>query len=502
MRVAQLIGVAVVGCSLTTTAMAQECVRVAGTDWTLEAQSVDPIVNSSFGDVLRITTLYEKLVDLDNSYQPIPVLAESWSSNDAGTVWTFNLRQGVKFHDGSVLTAADVVYSILRAADPETGSQGASVLEFLKNAQIEAVDDSTLRITLDAPQVELPILISTKYTAVVPAGSTRESLQKQPIGTGPFKIEGGFEQGGQSNTLVANPDYWQPGLPKAPCIEITGITDSVARISALVSGEVDLLVPIDPTAKPTLDEYDNIQILASPGGSVMTLSMWADTPPFDDVRVRQAMKLVVNREALVEIAILNAGSPGNDNPVPPTSPDAYRSDVIERDIDRARELLAAAGHPDGLEVDLYTSEALPGMYAIAQVYSQMAMDAGITVNVLKTPSESYWDDVWLKRSFITSSWGGRPAGEGLSIAYLCSTNMPETHWCNEEFDSLIAAANSTADADERRKLYQAAQKLLAEDGGVIVPAFLASLAAFRSECSGYEPNNNLNNQDWSQLTCK
>ena len=276
----------------------------------------------------------------------------------------------------------------------------------------------------------------------------------------------------------------------------------MARISALVSGEVDVLVPIDPTAKPTLDEYDNIRILASPGGSVMTLSMWADTPPFDDVRVRQAMKLVVDREALVEIAILNAGSPGNDNPVPPTSPDAYRSDVIERDIDRAKELLAAAGHPDGLEVDLYTSEALPGMYAIAQVYSQMAMDAGVTVNVLKTPSESYWDDVWLKRSFITSSWGGRPAGEGLSIAYLCSTNMPETHWCNEEFDSLIAAANSTADAGERRKLYQAAQKLLAEDGGVIVPAFLASLAAFRSECSGYEPNNNLNNQDWSQLTCQ
>ena len=192
MRVAHLIGAAVVGCSLTTTAMAQDCVKVAGTDWTLEAQSVDPIVNSSFGDVLRITTLYEKLVDLDNSYQPIPVLAESWSSNDAGTVWTFNLRQGVKFHDGSVLTAADVAYSILRAADPETGSQGASVLEFLKNAQIEAVDDSTLRITLDAPQVELPVLISTKYTAVVPAGSTRESLQKNPIGTGPFKIEGGF----------------------------------------------------------------------------------------------------------------------------------------------------------------------------------------------------------------------------------------------------------------------------------------------------------------------
>lgn len=479
-------------------ATAATCVRVAGTDWSTEAQSVDPIINSSVGDLFRITALYEKLVELDNNYAPVPVLAESWQANHDGTEWTFKIRPDVKFHDGSDLDASDAAWSLKRAADPATGSQGASVLEFMKAATIEALDASTLRIRLTKPQVELPILLSTKFAAIVPDGATRETLRAKPNGTGPFMFEN-FRVGEATSRLVAFPDYWRAGSPKAPCIEFRGITDAVARVSALLTGEVDLLVPIDPSNVATI-KMQGGRVLASPGGSVMTLSMWADTPPFDDVRIRQAMKLVIDRQVLVDTALLGAGVPGNDNPVPPSSPDAYRSDTIPRDIKKAKSLLLEAGKPD-LEVDLYSSEALPGMLAIAQVYAQMAADAGIKVNVVKSPAESYWDDVWLKKSFLTSSWGGRPVGEGLSIAYVCSTATPETHWCNKEFDAFIAEANGTVDEPARRKLYQSAQKLLAEDGGVIVPGFLSTLSAIRKNCEGYTPNNNINNQDWSMLAC-
>ena len=480
--------------------VAQDCVRVAGTDWSTEAQSVDPIINNSVGDLFRITALYEKLVELDNNYLPVPVLAESWEASEDGKHWIFRIRQGVKFHDGSELDAADAAWSLKRAADPSTGSQGAAILQFISGAEITAPDAATLSIQLSEPQVQLPILLSTKFAAVVPDGATNEALQARPNGTGPFLFES-FEVGAAQSTLVAHEGYWVEGEPRSSCITFQGITDSVARISALIGGEVDLLVPIEPSNVATLKTREGVDVLVSPGGSVMTLSMWADTPPFDDIRVRQAMKLVVDRERMVEGALLGAGVPGNDNPVPPTSKDAYRSDIIAQDIDRARQLLQEAGK-ENLEVDLFTSEALPGMMAIAQVYAQMAAEAGITVNINQTPAESYWDDIWLKKSFITSSWGGRPTGEALSIAYLCSTNMPETQWCNEEFDALVAQASATVDDGERRRLYQEAQEILATDGGVIVPGFLATLAATRAECSGYIPNNNVNNQDWSAFGCE
>jgi peptide/nickel transport system substrate-binding protein len=483
-------------------AEAQDCVTVAGTDWVLEGQSVDPIINNTVGDLLRITAIYEKLAELDNAYEAIPVLAEGWESNEDGTVWTIMLREGVTFHNGSTLDAADVIHSLRRAADPATGSQGASILTALHAADFEAVDNRTIRITLDAPQVELPLLLSTKFAAIVPEGSDTASLQMNPVGTGPFMIQGTFVAGQQENTLVAFAEYRDEGEPRAECLTVTGIGDSVARIAALVGGEVDVLAPVDPTAVPTLEAAEGVKVLSSPGGSVMTLSMWADTEPFDDPRVRQAMKLVIDRQAMIGVALLGAGSPGNDNPVPPSSADAYRSDIIPRDIERAKELLAEAGYPDGIEVDLYTSDALPGMMALAEVYVQMAEPAGITVNLIRSPAESYFDEVWLKRSFLTSSWGGRPTGEALSIAYLCSTTTPETHWCNEEFDALVTQAQATVDANERRKLYQQAQQILAEDGGVIVPGFLATIVAMREGCTGYEPNNNVNNHDWSSLACE
>jgi peptide/nickel transport system substrate-binding protein len=483
-------------------AAAQDCVTVAGTDWVLEGQSVDPIINNTVGDLLRITALYEKLAELDNGYEPIPVLAESWQSNEDGTVWTITLRAGVTFHDGSPLDADDVIHSLKRAADPATGSQGASVLTPLHEAAFEAADARTVRITLAAPQVELPLLLSTKFAAIVPAGADTASLQMNPVGTGPFMVEGGFVAGQAENRLVAFAGYRDAGEPQAPCLTVTGIGDSVARIAALVSGEVDVLVPVDPTAVPTLRAAEGVQVLSSPGGSVMTLSMWADTAPFDDPRVREAMKLVIDRQAMVDVALMGAGSPGNDNPVPPSSPDAYRSDIIAQDVERAKALLAEAGHPDGIDIDLYTSDALPGMAALAEMYVQMAAPAGINVNLIRSPAETYFDDVWLKRSFLTSSWGGRPTGEALSIAYLCSTTTPETRWCNSEFDTLVTTAQATVDPAERRKLYQAAQRILAEDGGVIVPGFLATIIGLREGCTGYVPNNNVNNHDWSSIACE
>ena len=125
--------------------------------------------------------------------------------------------------------------------------------------------------------------------------------------------------------------------------------------------------------------------------------------------------------------------------------------------EKAKQLLAEAGYPDGLSVDLYTSDSIATMVPIAQLYQQMAADAGIKVNIIMSPADSYWNEIWLKRPFITSNWGGRPTAEALSIAYLSKAQFPETHWYRTDYDDLIAKANGTVDADERRKIFQQAQ---------------------------------------------
>ncbi|WP_162913211.1 ABC transporter substrate-binding protein [Rhodospirillaceae bacterium SYSU D60014] len=479
----------------------EKCPEVVASEWATESQSVDPIINTSVDDPVRINALYEKLTDVDNSYQVVPVLAERWEPNEEGTVWTFHLREGVKFHDGSDFDASDVVYSFRRALDPNTGSGAVSVLNFMTPEQIEAVDSDTVRFSLDEPVVELPLLISTKFAAIVPDGATHDELQKNPVGTGPFMIES-FSPGQPSVTVKAFPDYWQEGKPKSPCLRFSGISEPISRAAALLSGQADLAVAIDPVAIKMLEDDPNITLVQSPSGTVMTLSMWVDTPPFDDIRVRRALKLVVDRQQMLDTALIGYGETGSDNPIPPSSAEAYRTEPIQRDVEKAKELLKEAGYPDGLEIDLYTSDAYPSMLDIAQVYKEMAVDAGIKVNLITTPAESYWEEIWLKKPFVSSSWGGRAAAEALSIAYRCDTAYPETHWCREDFEALLDEASRTIDPEKRREIYKEAQRVLAEEGGVIVPVFLPIVSAYRSNCTGYVPNNNINNMDFRQFYCE
>ena len=476
------------------------CVRVVASDWPMQAQSVDPITSVSTGDVMRIATVYEKLAEIDNNYQPFPVLAESWDSNKDGTVWTFHLRKGVTFQDGHPFGAKDVVWTLRRVVDPKLGSGGAAILNMIDPNKVTAVDDHTVRIELTKPSAILPIVLATKYAAIVPYGATHEDLQKKPVGTGPFMVDS-FTPGPRF-VAKRNPNYWRKGKPAAACIELSGIVETVSRTAALTGGQADVLIDLEAAGAATLAATPGVHLVKANGGTLVNFAMWCDTPPFNDVRVRTAMKLVVDRKAFVQTALLGVGVPGNDAPVSPLASDAYRHDVIPRDVKKATQLLAEAGYPHGLSVDLYTTGAYPAMIPAAQVYQQMAADAGIKVNVIVSPPDSYWNQIWLKRPFVTSYWGDRPTSEALSVAYLKKAAYNETHWFRDDYDALIDKAGATIDAGKRRALYQQAQKLLADQGGLILPGFAQAVAALREGCSGYTPNNNIGNQDFSSLVCK
>jgi peptide/nickel transport system substrate-binding protein len=482
-------------------AQAANCPVLVGPDWSGETLSPDPARLLSISDVYHARMVYEPFVAADSAMQPIPWLAESWEPNDAATEWTFRVRQGVTFHDGSPLTADDVVYTFRRLLDPEVGSPAASELGAIKPEAFQAVDPATVKVTLDSPIVELPSILATKHGMVVKNGASSDDIRFHPNGTGPFALAE-LKIGPLQTTFTRHAKYWREGLPKSECLTVTAITEPISRVAALDSGDADIVLVVDPATIGTLKANPNVTLTKAPGGTAVTMGMFIDVPPFDDVRVRQAMKLVIDRQAIVDTALLGFGIPGNDNPILPTSPDTYRTDVMQRDVAKAKQLLADAGHPDGITVDLHAADLMPGTMAMVQAYQQMASEAGIKVNIVNESPGEYWDNVWLKRSFAVSNWGMRTTPAALSVAYRKTAPWNETHFFSDSYDALLDKAATTLDPDGRRKLYQEAQRLISEEGGVIIPMFANIVAGTRKGCSGYTPASDHNRPDFSEIACE
>jgi peptide/nickel transport system substrate-binding protein len=482
-------------------AAGDECVKILGYEWSGEKQSMDPADMHSGDDAYHTFAVYNRLVDIDDNFNVLPELATEWSVSPDGLTWTFKLRSGVKFHSGKDFTSADVVYSFKRLLDEKTGSGARAVLEFLDPAGITAPDASTVVFTTKKPVVELPVLITNKFTNIVPDGATGETLRLHEDGTGPFMQEQ-FEPNAPVRILRKNPNYWNAGQPKADCLRITVSQEAVAAVSAMKAGQVDLMLNVDPSVISSLKDDPSVQLLETAASNSMTISAWIDTKPFDDVRVREAMKAVVDRQAMVDTVLLGFGEPGADNPVPIGSPASYTKEAPKQDIARAKELLAAAGYKDGLKFDLYTAEGVPGMVLMAQVYAEMAKAAGIEINVIVTPADSFWDDVWLKKPIVTSAWSMRPPGEGLATAYTQTAKWKETHWERPDYDAMLLKANTTVDAGERNKLFQQTGELLAKEGGLVLPMFVHQVLALRKGCEGYTPRAQNFNLNFEDLSCK
>lgn len=434
-------------------------------------------------------SLYDRLTDLDGSLSPTPKLATAWSANSDGTAWTFDLRKGVKFKNGQDFTAAAVVYSWRMLLDEETAFFNASTAPGLNRDKIEAVGDHQVRFNLDSANFLFPILISNTQTIIVPDGATSAELETTDIGTGPYIFES-FTPNSEIWEWRKNPDYWEE--VKTEEISLQSIPDETARIAALQTGQVDLITSIGGAVRVSqsqgLGADPNVELLTGLPAVGITMEMNVEMAPYDDIKVRQAMKLIVDREFLADTVLQGFALPGNDTPIPLTWSSTWRTDVPQQDIDAAKQLLAEAGYDEDnpLEIELFAGDVHPGIMEMVQAFQEMAAEAGVKVNILLAPKDQYWDFSGDK-AFAVSAWGVRIPGLIYNLVYKCDHPWGSSPWCDKEFDSLVEAAELLESPDERDVLYKQAGQILAENGGLINPAFTLAIDAQRKECSGFVP---------------
>lgn len=433
------------------------------------ASDLDPM---SRGRVFEIVDkLMSRLVRPDMEGRPSADLAVSWESNPEATVWTFRLRPGVTFHNGQPFAAEDVVYTLTRVLDPRLDSPVRSVVAMVERAEV--VDPLTVRLVLKEPFADLPLQLTDYRLRIIPRNSG-DTIRTTGIGTGPFRLER-FDASG-TTVLVANPNY-HGGAPRVGRIEVVGIPDGQARLQALLGGQIDFEPGITRQQRTLLDRTGRHRVMEVPTGNWRGIVFKVDVPPFNDVRVRRAIRMAVDRQAVLDLVAGGAGVVGCDTPVGPN--DQYRLQQVPardcpRDIARARALLAEAGHPNGIAFDLHVATLEPVWPTLAEAFQQQVAAAGIRVNIVQVPSDGYWSQIWLRRDAVMTRWNQRPADAILNEVYRTGSPWNESRQASPQFDAILDAARRELDATRRAALYRDAQQHLAENTGTFV-AFHANV---------------------------
>lgn len=443
-------------------------------------------------DIARLVTGWEPLLTYDDHFA-VSVdggLAEEVESTSADR-YVIRIREGVEFHNGKTLGVDDVAYSFRRAIDPTLGINPA-LRTLLSPSGLRTLDDRTIEVRLEQPSVTFLDTLALFAFGMVPDGYSRADARQ--VGTGPFALTS-FTPGSESRH-VRNERYWQPGRPYLDEVHIIDFAESTALVNALRSGEVDCVVDVPYALADAVGDSDDLAILESAGGSWLPLTMAVDQEPFDDVRVRRAFRLLVDREEMVARALAGHGRVANDMYAPLDT--CYRSDLPQRvrDVDQARALLEAASRPD-LEVDLYVPRDIEALVDIAAVFADHARDAGVTVRVQVLSSAEYWGAEYCQRTFASGFWGTRAYLPQVPLSSLADAVYPETHWppAGSDFAARYREAIQVTDDAARCEIVGAMQEEEYLDGGNIIAVFANLVDAHRAGVRGLIARPNVVNLD-------
>jgi len=434
-------------------------------------------------DIMRQWNLYESLAVRSPDFSKLDMLiAESiepvGSKPDA---WTVRLKDGIEFHNGKTVGADDVIFSLQRITDPKDPKVGNSSISYIDRKNLKKIDERTVRIPLNLTNAAFPDDLGQYFNAIVPT----DYDPKKPVGTGPFKYQS-FSPGERS-VFVKNPNYWQPGRPYADQLVIIDFPDDTARTNALLGGQVEAINNLPAAQLAAVQGNPNLRVLSSPTGAWQPFTMRIDAAPFNDVKVRQAFRLMVDRKQMVQQVLSGQGSVANDlyaryDPM-------YASDLPQRnqDLEQAKSLLQSAGKA-GMTVELVTSPVFNGIVEAAQVFAEQAKGAGVNVKVRKVDTGTFYDpDKYLKWPFAQDFWASRVYLAQVAQGDLPNSPFNETHWGKGKFESLINQARGTVDEAKRKEILHEAQQMQYDQGGYIIPYFSNIIDAYSSKVSGFVP---------------
>ncbi len=451
-----------------------------------------PVGTGPFGSIQY--ALFDPLVDHNEKMEPIPGLAESWEVGSDKVTWTFKLRKGVKFHDGTDFNADAVKVTIDRILDPKTGAGRRSVYTVIKNVTV--VDPLTVKMTTDGPFADLPFLLMDRSAFIVsPTALNKQEVADfglHPVGSGPYKFVEWVPN--DHLTLDANPDYWR-GKPKAPRITYKIVPEAGARTAMLRSGEADIVMNISPNDLETLKKEANLTVVQKDSLSQVTSEMRQTKPPFSDKRVRQAMNYALDRKAIVNDIMRGAGRVA-DSPGPPGVWGSVSLPPYDYNPDKAKQLLKDAGYANGFDGSLfYVSGRWAGDEQVTQAMQAYWQAVGIKIKLQKVDNAGL-DEMLSRDPDTMAGWTTMQIRTSSYLDYHLYRlfNTEATHmkgfqrsgYSNPKVDELLAKGRGSFDLKERQGYYEEAQKLIWDDAAFVWVFVQQNLMGARKEVSGYE----------------
>jgi peptide/nickel transport system substrate-binding protein len=413
------------------------------------------------------SSIYEYLIEINSSTGELdPVLATSWETTD-GKRWVFTLREGVTFHDGSTFDAEDVKFTIERTQDPTVGHLKKN--DFMVVDSIEIIDNYTIAMNLKESRPTFIYLLTDYNMPMLSSDYDYANMgESKPMGTGPFKLEQLIPK--ESALLVKNTNYWEPSLPKLDKILIYFVADIEASISMLEADRVDIVPFVTPLIKNRLSDSENLSVIA-PYQEHRFISLVQDMKPFDDNRVRLAFKYAMDPEIIAKSVAqmeLNNGIYYNEVPVMNNQAEYLDLPLRGRNIEKAKELLAEAGYPDGVTVELYFASDHPFGKELAQTIKELSKPAGFNLELKGYTRDIYLSQYWLKAPLCITGWGAR-ADISMLLNYAFRSDAPwnESHTNMAEVDQLIDKITGEVDSDVRLGYYHDLQKVFYEKGTII-----------------------------------
>ncbi|MGH2359839.1 MAG: ABC transporter substrate-binding protein [bacterium] len=454
---------------------------------------LDPHLSTATATRNMMENVFDTLVMVSSEGRYAPGLAESWTVSADGITWTFALRRNVKFHNGRPMTAADVVYSINRIRDPSTKSPRAP--DFAEVDAISSPGPYTVVIRLKRPLSPLLAKLSLSLNVIVPKEIIERDgdLNANPVGTGPFRFVGYTPQ--QRLTLVRSGDYWEHDqngrrLPYLDRIEFVFLPDAVARATALRGGSVDWIEYVPAAEVKSLQADRNIEVVGGLSANFRALYINNSRAPFNNVRVRQAMAYAINKKEIVDTALFGAGGiVATGAVIPPGNYFAVtRSPYNSVDVDRAKRLLAEAGHPNGFEADLYVTSTYDFLRTPAEIIQAQLGRVGIRLRITAADWSVYLPTMFQKQYSLSilGTSGQSDPDDFLYGNFHTSGGLNLVNYSDPAFDRLIDQGRAVVGDAQRKRIYEQAQQRLLETVPMVFLYHSTQYEAVRRNVRGFE----------------